>query len=86
MSMNFEHPINEATASRIEELFGKPVASDGKTLLFDQMGEIRGRDMKEVANLAKQPATIEVHGNGDIKTMADGTRYQVTPQGWRKLP
>jgi len=85
MSMNFNEPVNDAALARIKELFGEPVASDRKTLLFDHMTEIHSRDMKEIANLAKQPAAIEIHGDGDIKTMGDGTRYQVTPKGWRKI-
>lgn len=86
MSIQFENPVNDAALEKIKELFGEPVASDRKTLLFDKMGEIRQYEMKEVANLAKQPATVEIHCQGTIKTMSDGTRYEVTPQGWRKLP
>lgn len=85
MSMNFDRPVNEAALAKIKEIFGQPTASDGKTLLFDEMGEIDSRDMKKIANLAKQPAVIEVHGDGDIKELGDGTRYKVTPRGWRKL-
>ena len=85
MSMNFNQPVNPKAMKMIEELFGKPAASDGKTLLFDNMGEIDSRDMRKIVNAAKQPATIEIHGGDDIKTMADGTRYQVTSKGWRRL-
>lgn len=85
MSMNFTQPVNDEAFTKIKELFGEPAASDRKTLLFDEMNEIRQKDMKEVANLAKQPVTIEIHGEGEIKTLSDGTRYQVTPRGWRKL-
>ena len=85
MSMQFDNPVNDAALAKIKELFGEPVASDRKTLLFDRMRDIRQHEMKEVANLAKQPATVEIHGQGTIKTMSDGTRYEVTPQGWRKL-
>ena len=85
MSMNFNQPVNPEALRMIEEVFGKPVVSDGKTLLFDNMGEIDSRDMRNIANAAKQPAIIEIHGGSDIKVMADGTRYQVTPNGWRRL-
>lgn len=85
MSMNFRDPVSEALARKIAEEFGQPVASDNKTFLFDEMNQIEGRLMKEIANEAQQPVTVEVNGEGDIKTMSDGSRYQVTPHGWKKL-
>jgi len=85
MSMNFTNPVSEEMAARIAEEFGQPVVTDRKTFLFDNMKQIEGRLMKQIANEAKQPVTVEMHGEGEIKTMSDGTRYQVTPQGWKKL-
>lgn len=86
MSINFEQPVNDAVMEKLKDLFGEPAVNDRKTLLFDRIGTIQQAQMKEVANLAKQPMTVEVHGQGDIKTMSDGTRYEVTPQGWKRLP
>lgn len=85
MSMNFNKPVNDEALSRIKEIYGDPVANDRMTLLFDKMKEIRQPDMKEIANLAGQPVSVEVHEEGETKTMSDGTRYQVTPKGWRKI-
>lgn len=85
MSMNFDEPVNDAALAKIIDTFGKPVATDRKTFLFDRIGTIEQRLMKEIANTAKQPATIEMNGEGDIKTMSDGSQYRVTPQGWQKL-
>lgn len=85
MSMNFDQPVNDEALAKIKELFGEPIASDRKTILFDHLIRLRQQDMKIVATLAQQPARIELHGEGEIKTMSDGTRYQVTSQGWRKL-
>lgn len=85
MSMTFEQPINAATRAMIEEAFGKPAAADDKTLLFDRMATIRSVDMSAIANAARQPVTVELHSEGEIKTMADGTRYRATKRGWVKV-
>lgn len=86
MSINFNRELNDDGLAKMREVFGEAVASDGKQFLFDKMQEIKQADMKAIANAANQPATVELHGDGEIKTMADGTRYQVTPTGWKKLP
>ena len=85
MSMQFEEPVNDETIKKIREAFGDAVAHDRKTFLFDSMPTIRSDKMTEIANSAKQPAVIELHGEGEIKTMADGTQYRVTPKGWVKV-
>lgn len=86
MSINFERDVSDSTIEKIRECFGDPVAWDRKQFLFNNMREIRQSEMREVAKTARQPATVEIHGDGEIKTMADGTRYEVTPNGWRRLP
>ena len=88
MSMSFQDPLNDEAFAKIVKEFGEPVAVDGerKTLLFDNIKEINQLVMKEIANTAKQPTTVELHGEGEIKTMSDGSRYQVTSRGWVKLP
>jgi len=85
MSMNFVNPVNDAALTEIVKEFGPPVATDRKTFLFDRMNKLEQRAMKRIANAAKQPATVEIHAEGDIKIMSDGTRYQVTPTGWKRL-
>lgn len=85
MSMSFTQPVNDETYAKIIKEFGEPVAHDRKTFLFDHPKVIKQQIMKEIANAAKQPATVAVHGHGDIKTMSDGTQYRVTPQGWQKI-
>jgi len=85
MAMQFAEPVNDETIARIRELFGEPFASDRKTFLFDSLPpRINGNDMREIANRAKQPATLEILKDGDVRTVGD-TRYLVTPQGWRRL-
>lgn len=86
MSINFQNPMNAESFALMKKLFGEPAAKDDLTLLYDKLPTINSKDMSAVARAAKQPVTVEAHGPGDIKTMADGTRYQVTPTGWVKLP
>jgi len=85
MSINFNEPVNDEAVELVRKEFSKMVTHDRKTFLFDGMTEIKQSTIKKIANAAKQPVTIEINGDGDIKTLSDGTRYQVTPQGWRKL-
>jgi hypothetical protein len=85
MSISFNQPLSEEGQRLLNELFGKPKASDGRSFLYDDIVEINQKDMKELANKAQQPATVELHGEGKIKTMADGTQYQVTRRGWVKV-
>ena len=85
MSMSFDNPVNADAMKKIREAFGEAAASDEKTFLFDKMPAIDSRVMKEIANTAKQPATIGLHGEGEIVTMSDGTKYRATPQGWQKV-
>lgn len=85
MAMQFDRPVNDEAMSKIVEAFGQPVATDRKTFLFDNMGTIQQRLMSDIAKAAKQPATVEMAGEGEIKVMSDGTRYHVTPTGWKKI-
>lgn len=84
--MDFQEPVNPEAYEKIVKHFGEPVATDKKTFLFNDMNRIEQRAMKEIANAAKQPATVAVVGEGEIKTFSDGTRYQVTNKGWVRLP
>jgi hypothetical protein len=85
MSINFDEPVDEELIAKLKAMI-PVVANDRKTFLLDAMNVIDGRDMKEIANAAKQPVKVEIHGQGEIKTLEDGTRYEVTPRGWRRLP
>lgn len=86
MSMNFQDPVNPEALAKIMDAFGdKVVTHDRKTFLLNDAGAIHQKLMKEIANAAKQPATVELNGEGDIKVMSDGTRYRVTPTGWQKI-
>lgn len=83
--MTFDNPVNEQARALIKQVFGKKlVANDDKTFLLTEV-EFAAADMKKIAKVAKQPARLELSGEGEIKTLADGTRYQVTARGWQKL-
>lgn len=85
MSIGFNEPMNDAARKMLKEIYGNPVAEDEKTMLFDQTKDIEQRDMKAVANAAGQPATVELHALDEIKTMSDGRKYRVTPNGWKRI-
>jgi hypothetical protein len=86
MAMSFSNPVNDAALAKIAEEFGdKIVTHDRKTFLLDKVEFLNQQVMKEIANTAKQPATVELCGEGDIRVMSDGTRYRVTPDGWKKV-
>jgi hypothetical protein len=86
MSMSFHHPVNNEALAKIMEEFGdKVVTHDRKTFLLANVDTINQKLMKEIANTAKQPATVELCNEGEIKTMSDGTRYRVTARGWQKI-
>lgn len=84
-SINYQNPLNAEGQSFMEALFGKAAADDGKSFLYEGAVEINQRDMTELAVKAQQPVTVELYADGEIKTMADGTCYQVTNRGWRKV-
>jgi len=85
MSIDFNEPMSNAALARMREMFpGGFIAADEKTALIEP-AELTSEQMKELANLAGQPATLNLHGQGEIKTMADGTQYKVTPKGWVKM-
>lgn len=85
MSINFNEPVGPETENMLKKLFGDPVASDAKTFLYDKQLVLEQKRMTELANKAKQPVSVELNSEGEIKTLSDGTQYRVTPKGWRKV-
>ena len=83
MSLNFQEPVDSDVIARIKELLTVK-ANDDKTFLIDDQ-TIEAAKMKVIANAAKQPAAIELHGVGEIKELADGSRYRATTRGWIKI-
>ena len=84
MSINFNDEVNDDVLEEMKRFFGKDTPMDRKTALIDT-SVIDQKEMKKLANMSNQPVSVELHGEGEIKTLADGTRYQVTERGWRKL-
>ena len=85
MSINFNDTPNPLAKEFLEKMMGQAEFTDGKSFLYDDIKEIEKGFMGELANKAEQPVTVELHGEGEIKTMADGTQYQVTRRGWGKV-
>ena len=86
MSLSFDNPMNDATSEMISKFFGPDVAaSDRKNVLVNDMQKINGAFMKEIANSASQPVTVTANEVGEIKKMSDGTKYEVTSSGWKKV-
>ena len=85
MSISFNDTPNPLAKEFMEKMLGQAEFTDGKSFLYDGMKEIESGFMGELANKAEQPVTVELHGEGEIKTMADGTQYQVTRRGWVKV-
>ena len=68
-----------------EEMFGKDIAAmDQKTVLLNRRMHLQS-EMKKVANQTKQPVSLEINNEGEIKTLSDGSQYRVTKSGWKKL-
>ena len=85
MSIQFENPVNDEARKLIEQIFG-PVVSDERTFLpMARMPIIDQIAMKQIANAAKQPATVALHADGDVKTLADGTQYRARANGWVRI-
>lgn len=85
MSINFQDPANAEALRMMQEAFGKPVASDGKTNLFNELPVIDRPTMRQITNAAGQPVTVELCDVGTVKTMDDGTTWRLAPNGWHKI-
>ncbi len=85
MSMQFEKPMNEETVEAIKKAFGEKIAvMDRKNVLLENLSMISQEKMSAIAKKTKQPVALNLHDNGDIVEMSDGTKYRVTENGWRK--
>ena len=85
MSINFDKPIEPKVRDMMLKMLGSPIAEDGKTFLYNRWPVLETRVMTEIAKEARQPVTVELNSDGEIKTFSDGTRYQVTRRGWRRV-
>ena len=85
MSISFQDDINpEARELLMERFKDHLVAMDARRALINHHA-FDAATLGDIARAAQQPATLEIHAEGEIKTMSDGTQYRVTNQGWRKI-
>ena len=85
MSMNFNKPLTDENQAFLKEFMGEDlVALDRKQALFNSR-QINQQAMKHIANEVGQVVTVELNEPNEIKVMSDGSRYEVTPSGWKKL-
>jgi len=61
------------------------VATSEKLKKYFETIELETENALKIANTARQPVSVELNEQGEIKTMSDGTKYQVTPSGWKKI-
>jgi len=87
MSIQFDGPIDAEARAELIKLIGRNVlVDDGQNFLLSNENEtILQFQMAQVANAAKQPVKVMLHDEGDVIEMRDGTKYRVTPNGWRKI-
>ena len=85
MNITFDDPPNKDARAAMKAFFGQPIVYDEKTFLFDSLPPLEGKQLTKIANKAGQTMTVGLHGEGEIKTLSDGTQYKVTSQGWRKI-
>lgn len=81
--MEFQNELTPAQREIVEALAGLPEADDGKKFLFNR--KIGHRRVAKIAREVGEAVTAQVVGEGRIETLSDGTRYEVTARGWKKL-
>lgn len=85
MSIQFENPMDEETQRRLREWFGPQIAAMDERLVLLNRLELESTKMQDLANRTKGPVVVELHDEGEIKTLGDGTRYRVTAAGWKRM-
>lgn len=93
MSINFNDPMNAEAREMFRQMIDagdlpQPVAMDDRRALFNDTLKLEQKKMKKMGDLAraaKQSVAVELNEEGEIKEMADGTKYKVTPRGWVKV-
>lgn len=90
MSINFNDPMNAEAREMFRQMVDagdlpQPIAMDERRALFNDALKLEQKKMGDLARAAKQPVTLELNSEGEIKEMSDGTKYKVTPRGWVKV-
>ena len=86
MSINFEDDMSPEAARLIRKTFGENlIEMDKRTALLEKIKQFDQKDFKELANVAKQPVTVEMNSIGDRKEVG-GLVYELDENGWKRLP
>jgi phage gp36-like protein len=90
MSINFKEEMNEETLEVFKKMIdvgsiSNPVVQDKCKALFDDITKVHKEEMKILEKIADQSISIEINEEGEIKEMSDGTKYLVTPNGWKRI-
>lgn len=83
--VNFPTGITVSQAELMREIFGSEVAFDGYTALYNGALEVDSKKLGDLAKETKQYVGVSIHGDGELITMRDGSKYRVTQRGWQKL-
>ena len=82
MSINFNDDMNGDAKNFIAEAFKDHLEDfDDRTVLLKDAAAINQKQMKELANLAKQVVTVELNEIGDTKEV-NGKKYVLNEIGW----
>lgn len=82
--MEFKNELTDAQRKMVEELMGTPEAEDGKTFLYNKPKPSR-LELAKVARKVAEGVTARDAGVGQVVTMKDGSRYEVTARGWVRI-
>lgn len=84
MSINFNDEMSNEARDFINEMF-EVEAIDGKTALIQGAEKDFNKALKELANKANQPVTLELSEIGDRKEVG-GVVYELDEKGWKQMP
>lgn len=86
MSINLKDNMTDQQMEVAREMFGGCVDHiDRKTALLKNFDNIDHAKIKDFANEVNQVVEVELNDIGDIKTMQDGSAYELCKTGWRKI-
>ena len=84
--MQFERELTPDEQDELAAAFADGmVAIDEKQALLDWFGEDDEIKRETFEKRLSQKINVGALAEGEIRTMSDGTQYQVTTKGWRKI-
>lgn len=85
MSISFDDDMGSEISTRLQRMFDVKAIDKRVALLNNVQQALDQTKMKELANAAKQPVTVEVNSIGDRKEVG-GVVYELNDKGWQRLP